>query len=66
MIPLCTVRQTQRGVADLTRLLTEDRAEQALLCSQLGLALRRYLTDKDIAGSYLGTDTNNAVGSQDP
>ena len=61
-----TVRQTKRGVADLTRLLTEDRAEQALLCGQLGLALRRYLTDKYIAGSYLCTDTNNAVGSQDP
>src|SRR5699024_411923 len=43
-----TVRSTQRGIAHLACLLAEDRAQQALLRSQLGLALGRYLTDQDI------------------
>ena len=34
------VRDLQRGVADLARLLLEDRADQLLLGGQLGLALR--------------------------
>ena len=34
------VRQAQAGVLHLARLLTEDRAQQALLRGQLGLALR--------------------------
>ena len=41
----------ERGIADLSRLLAEDRAEQSLLCGQLGLALGRYLADEYIAGS---------------
>src|SRR4029450_7530863 len=33
------VRHLERGVADLARLLTEDRSQQPLLRSQFGLAL---------------------------
>ena len=49
----------QRRVADLARLLTEDRAEQALLRRQLGLALRRDLADEDVAGADLGADADD-------
>ena len=55
------VRHLQRGVTDLTGLLTEDRAEQALLRGQLGLALGRDLADEDVAGDDLGTDTDDAA-----
>ena len=43
------VRDLQRGIADFARLLAEDRAEQALLCRQLRLALRRDLADQIVA-----------------
>ena len=55
------VRHAQRGVAHLARFLTEDGAQQALLGSQLGFALRGDLTDQNIARVYLGTDTDNPV-----
>ena len=44
------VRQAQRGVLHLAGLLAEDRAQQALLGGQLGLALGRDLADQDVAG----------------
>ena len=44
------VRHAERGVLHLAGLLTEDRAKQALLGRQLGLALRRDLADEDVAG----------------
>ena len=44
------VRDLERGVADLARLLLEDRADQLLLGGQLGLALRRDLADQQVAG----------------
>ena len=44
------VRDLERGVADLARLLLEDRADQLLLGGQLGLALRRDLADEQVAG----------------
>ena len=43
------VRDLQRRVADLARLLLEDRADQLLLGRQLGLALRRDLADQQVA-----------------
>ena len=55
------VRHAQRGVAHLARFLTEDGAQQALLGSQLGFALRGDLTDQNIARVHLGTDTDNPV-----
>ena len=54
-----TVGHLQRGVADLARLLLEDRADQLLLGRQLGLALRRDLADEQIAGRDLGADPDD-------
>src|SRR5207342_3860358 len=47
------VRDLERGVAHLARLLAEDRAEQALLGGELGLALWRDLADEVVAGVHL-------------
>src|SRR4029079_16409956 len=55
------VGQAQAGVLHLARLLTEDRAEQALLRGQLGLALGRDLADQDVAGADLGADVDDAL-----
>src|SRR5699024_9376860 len=51
----------QRGVAHLTGLLTEDRAQQPLLRGQLGLALRGDLADEDVARLDLGADADDAA-----
>ena len=51
----------ERGVADLARLLLEDRADQLLLGGQLGLALRRHLADQQVAGADLGADADDAA-----
>ena len=51
----------ERGVADLARLLLEDRADQLLLGGQLGLALRRDLADQQVAGRDLGADADDAA-----
>ena len=55
------VRHAQRGVADFAGLFTEDGAQQAFFCGQIGLALRRYLTDQNIAGVDLRTDADDTV-----
>src|SRR5690606_33497842 len=55
------VRHLQRGVTDLTGLLAEDRAQQALLGGQLGLTLGRDLADEDVTGDDLGTDADDAA-----
>ena len=55
------VRHLQGGVADLAGLLPEDRTQQALLGGQLGLTLRGYLADEDVAGRDLGTDADDAA-----
>ena len=55
------VRDLERGVADLARLLLEDRADQLLLGGQLGLALRRDLADQQVAGDDLGADADDAA-----
>src|SRR5207244_7359149 len=56
-----TVRDLERGVADLARLLLEDRANQLLLGGQLGLALRRDLADEQVARADLGADADDAA-----
>ena len=55
------VRHLERGVADLAGLLTEDRAQEALLRRELGLALRRDLADEDVARADLGADADDAA-----
>src|SRR5699024_1254059 len=55
------VGDLHRGVADLARLLAEDRAEQSLLRRQLGLTLRRDLADEEVAVADLGTDADDAA-----
>ena len=56
-----TVRNLERGISDLSCLLTKNRAEQTFLGRKLGLALRRNLADQDIAGTDLGTDADDAA-----
>src|SRR5512132_4444353 len=55
------VRDLQRGVADLARLLLEDRADELLLGGQLGLALRSHLADEQVAGTDRGADADDAA-----
>ena len=55
------VRHLQARVAHLARLLTEDRAQQALLRRELGLALGRDLADEDVARADLGADADDAA-----
>ena len=55
------VRDLERRVAHLARLLLEDRADQLLLGRQLGLALRRHLADEQVAGADLGADPHDAA-----
>src|SRR5690606_39604381 len=56
-----TVGHLQGGVADLAGLLTEDRAQQALLRGQLGLTLGRDLADEQVAVAHLGADADDAA-----
>ena len=51
----------RRRVAHLAGLLAEDRAEQALLGRELGLALGRDLADEHVAGADLGADADDAA-----
>ena len=53
------VRDLERGVTHLARLLAEDRPEQALLRRELGLALRGDLADQVVAGVHLGADPHD-------
>src|SRR3954453_7909866 len=55
-----TVRNLERGVAHLARLLAEDRAEQPLLGGELGLALGGHLADEDVTGGDLRADPDDA------
>ncbi len=55
------VGHLQRGVADLARLLLEDRADQLLLGGQLGLALGRDLAHEQVARDHLGADPHDAA-----
>ena len=60
-LTLLSVRDSERGVLNVTRLLTEYGPEKLLLGAELSLALGRDLADQDVAGTYLGPDTNNAL-----
>ena len=55
------VRDLERGVADLARLLLEDRADQLLLGGELGLALGRDLAHQQVARGDLGADAHDAA-----
>src|SRR3989338_8978872 len=52
------------SIFDISSFLAEERPEQALFGSKLALALRRNLANKNVAGTHLGTDTDDAVFSQ--
>ena len=58
---ICAVRNLEGGITNLTCLLTEDCPKQSLLRGQLGLTLRRYLTDEDITGTNLCTDADDTT-----
>ena len=60
-LPVSPCGHLEARVADLARLLTEDRAQQALLRRELGLALRRDLADEDVARADLGADADDAA-----
>src|SRR5262245_40023031 len=53
-------RHAQARVAHLAGLLAEDGAQELLLGGELGLALRRDLTDQDVARLHLGADADDA------
>ena len=55
------MRHLEGGIAHLACLLAEDRAQQALLRSQIGLALGRDLADQNIAGVDLRADADDAA-----
>ena len=55
------VREAQGGVLHLAGLLAEDRAQEALLRGQLGLALGRDLADQDVARADLGADVDDPL-----
>ena len=54
------VFHAKRCVFDVACLLTEDRAEQAFLRSELCLSLRSYLTDENVAWANFCTDANHS------
>ena len=60
-IPRSPCGRRRRRVLHLARLLAEDRAQEALLGGQLGLALRRDLADQDVAGLDLGALVDDPV-----
>ena len=55
-----TVRDLKGVVSYFLCLLTENSSQESFLGSKLGLALRCYLTDKDITRSDLSTDADNS------
>ncbi|VTR57918.1 Uncharacterised protein [Actinobacillus pleuropneumoniae] len=56
-----TVRNAQRGIAHFASLLTEDRMQETLFSRQLGYALRRYLTNENVASANFGTDADDSA-----
>ena len=55
------VREPERGVLHLARLLAEDRPQEPLLRGQLGLALGRDLADQDVPGADLRADIDDPL-----
>ena len=54
-------RAVERSVANVTGLLTENRAQKFFFRRERGFALRRYLADEDVAGLYGGADADYAA-----
>src|SRR5580765_654456 len=54
-------RADERRVADVARLLAEDRAEEFLFRRQLRLAFRRDLADEDVARLHVRADADDAA-----
>ena len=54
-------RAVQRSIANVSGLLAENRAQQFLFRSQRGLALRRHLADKNVAGLHRCANPNHAA-----
>ena len=61
IIPFFAVRNAERSIAHVSRLLAEDRAEKSFLGGKLGLSLRSDLTDENVACANLCSDLDNAV-----
>src|SRR6266550_2091776 len=59
--PALAMGHAQARVADLARLLTEDRTQQPLLGRELGLALRGDLAHQDVALLDLSADVDDAA-----
>src|SRR5690606_22371156 len=57
-------RHTQRSILNVRSLLTEDRPQQFLFRGQLGFALRRYLTNQDVARAHFSTDVHHTGRSE--
>ena len=53
-------RNLERGIANIRSLFTEDRAKKFFFRRHRRFALRRHLTDKNIAWSYLRPDVDDA------
>jgi hypothetical protein len=60
-LPFLAVRQAQRRVFHLARLLAEDGPQQLLFRRQLFLALGRDLAHQDVVGANLGAHADDAV-----
>ena len=55
------VGDLQGVVSYFLGLFTENSSQKSFFSGKLGLSLRSYLSDEDIAGSYLCTDTNDTT-----
>ena len=53
-------RHSQRGVFNIRRFLTKDRAKQLFFRSKLRFALRRHFANEDVAGTNFSPDIHNA------
>ena len=56
-----TVGYFKGSITYLSCLLTKDGTKETLLSSKLCLSLRSNLTNKDITGTYLSTDTDDTT-----
>ena len=56
-----TVRYFKGSITYLSCLLTKDGTKETLLSSKLCFSLRSNLTNKDITGTYLSTDTDDTT-----
>ncbi|GFI65631.1 hypothetical protein IMSAG185_01234 [Lachnospiraceae bacterium] len=57
---ILAVRNLQRGISDLSGLLSEYGTQQPLLRSELRLSLGRHLTHQNIAGTHFRSDADDA------